>query len=425
MQPATILILAGLAGTIAISLTTLFLLWNVRSGMTRNLAVALIVLLVCAAVLTLFSSAGIPPGFELFILGLSDTLVYWSVAVELHMILSFSKWRRLSFTGLGYLIIYLPVLASTFSLAVVGGLLPSTMHVSHQMIPPFASFGPLDLMVMVTGAFYVFGSMSTLLLMLWTGAGEISAELWAILTIIGLGLSASLGMLAVVPGISLAATYLIVSSLIALVLGRAALKKSLLIVPQREERAVESPIELLRPGATYIFLREKQQARELFVLYLKSGRLGLWVTRRPPREARELYKLDKTPFIWLTSSAVPGENCMDPGEFGPLSTAISNFTREAKDYLILIEGVEYIMSKTGFQTVIKLVQYLNDRVMSTGGMLLLGMNPQAFRESELALLKSEAAGVFEDEDIRPPPRGRAEAEPRSGAAQPGASASGR
>jgi len=93
---------------------------------------------------------------------------------------------------------------------------------------------------------------------------------------------------------------------------------------------------------------------------------------------------------------VPGENCIDPGELGPLSTAIGGFTREARDYLVLIEGLEYMLAKTGFQTVLKLVQYLNDRVMGTGGILLLGLNPQAIGEKELALLKSEAAGVFEE-----------------------------
>jgi hypothetical protein len=187
-----------------------------------------------------------------------------------------------------------------------------------------------------------------------------------------------------------------------------------------ENPVVDAPVWLLRPGGTFLFLREKRQARELFVLYLKSGRPGLWITRRPPREARELYGLDRTPFIWLTSSVVPEENCVDPGEFGRLSTIISGFTREAKDYLILIEGVEYIISKTGFQTLLKLVQYLNDRVMSTGGMLLLGMNPQAISEGELALLKSEAAGVFEDADDRPPARGRAGAARGAGASQSGA-----
>jgi hypothetical protein len=173
-------------------------------------------------------------------------------------------------------------------------------------------------------------------------------------------------------------------------------KRSPRVVAQREERALDSPIDLLRPGATYIFLREKEQARELFALYLKSGRHGLWITRRPPGEARKLYGLEKTPFIWLTSITVTGENCVDPGEFGQLTTAISNFTREARDYLILVEGVEYIVTKTGFQTVLKLVQYLNDRVMSTGGILMIGLNPAAFNVHELAMLKSEAAGVFEE-----------------------------
>jgi hypothetical protein len=232
---------------------------------------------------------------------------------------------------------------------------------------------------------------ATLVLLARAPSGPSRSPAAALMAVI---LSAAALMMAFpeVPGSSV---FLMVGVLLGFVFSNAARKKSLFIAPESETPVLDEPLRLLSPGATYLFLREKEEARELLVLYLKSGRPGLWVTRRPPREAREMYKLDRTPFIWLTSSAVPGENCLDPGDFGPLGTAITSFTRDAKDYLILIEGVEYIMTKTGFNTVLKLVQFLNDRVMSTGGILMLGLNPNAVKGNELALLKSEAAGVFE------------------------------
>jgi hypothetical protein len=412
----------GLGASILVSMVTIYLLSKAPSGMSRNLAAALMMIILSSSALMLAALLTDPSGFSKVAELVSELLLYWSAAVGFHMNVSFSEWKgRVS--GLkGALPVYLPMLALSAVVSWGAAEFPAAVIAATSRANPIPSFGILDTLFLGTGAVYVLGSMTVLAWMLKKGAGPIQTELRAILGILLLQIVVGLLLMLEFPNVPGATVFLMVGVLLGLVLSDAARKGSLLIVPQKENPVLDEPLRLLRPGATYIFLREKQQARELFVLYLKSGRPGLWITRRPPREARELYGLDKTPFIWLTSSIVPGENCLDPGEFGPLSTAISSFTREAKDYLILIEGVEYIVTKTGFPTVLKLVQYLNDRVMSTGGMLLLGMNPQAFNDSELALLKSEAAGVFEDEDIKTPFRGRAEGPRRKGAAQDGTSA---
>jgi hypothetical protein len=387
---------AGLCVAILIFLLTLFLLWRVPASLSRNLAVVLITLLMIASVLTVLVTVGIPGRYELFVIALSDMLTYWSVAVELRMILSFSKWREASFTGVGRFILYLPVAFTSLMLTVAGAQVPSTMRVYHLMGPPFATFGFMDPVIMVAGVVYILSAIIALSLMLRTRVAQIRMELLMLLAILVTGIGASLGALFILPELSTSAVYLVIGFLLGLTLSRMALKKSLLIIPQKEERTVEREVDPLAPGATYIFLQDKEQARELFTLYLKNGKEGLWVTRRPPQEVRDIYGLKKTPFIWLTSAPVTGENCVDPAEFGQLSSAFFGFIRNAKDYIIFIEGIEYIVSKNSFPTVLKLVQYLNDRVMSTGGILMLWMDPHAFEARDIALLKSEAAEVFEE-----------------------------
>jgi hypothetical protein len=387
---------ACLCVTILIFLLTFFLLWRVPASLTRNLAVVLITLLTVASVLTLLVTVGIPGRYELFVIALSVMLTYWSVAVEFRMILSFSKWREASFTGVGRFILYLPVAVTSLMLTVAGARIPSTMRVYHLMGPPFAIFGFMDPVIMVAGVFYILSAIIALSLMLRTRVAQIRMELLMMLAILVTGIGASLGALLILPELSLSAVYLVVGSMLGLTLSRMVLKKSILIIPRKEECTVDRKVDLLDPGATYMFLQDKEKARELFTQYLKIGKEGLWVTRRPPQEVRDLYGLKKTPFIWLTSSSVTGENCMDPADFGQLSSAFSGFISNAKDYIIFIEGIEYIVSKTGFSTVLKFVQYLNDRVMSTGGILMLWMDPHAFEARDLALLKSEAAEVFED-----------------------------
>jgi hypothetical protein len=286
-------------------------------------------------------------------------------------------------------------MVTSILLPVAGAAFPRTMTVFHLIGPPFASFGYMDPVITVAGTIYILCSVIALSFMLRTVAAHIRMELMMMLAILIMGIGASFGAVLFFLELSLP-TYLVVGSLLGLTLSRMVLKKSILIIPQKEDRTVDKQVHMLAPGATYIFLQDKERARELFTMYLKMGNEGLWVTRRPPQEVRDLYGLKKTPFIWLTSSPVTGENCVDPAEFGQLSGAFSGFISNAKDYIIFIEGIEYLVSKTGFPTMLKLVQYLNDRVMSTQGILMLWMNPHAFEARDLALLKSEAAEVFEE-----------------------------
>jgi hypothetical protein len=190
----------------------------------------------------------------------------------------------------------------------------------------------------------------------------------------------------------------VIVSLFGLILANAAIKKSPLIIPRKEdigEKAPEKKVRLLAPGASYLYLgAERETARKTFCGLVLAGKEGLWITRKRPNEARKRYGLVKTPFIWLTGAAVEGEVCISPGDTGKLSTALVGFIGAAKEFVILFEGIEYLHSNTGFQNTLRLCHFLNDKAMGHNGIIMLSVDPAAFSPTEMAMLASEAAEVF-------------------------------
>jgi archaellum biogenesis ATPase FlaH len=87
--------------------------------------------------------------------------------------------------------------------------------------------------------------------------------------------------------------------------------------------------------------------------------------------------------------------CIDPHNLARIVASIMGFIGAAKDYVILLAGLEYLSSNSNFKDTLSFVQFLNDKMMGSNGILLISVDPVAFQKSDVAMLRSEAAGVFE------------------------------
>jgi hypothetical protein len=394
MDPAGTVVGFALCSTIFISLATLFLLWRVPSSPTRNLAIVLMVVIIPASALMLLGLWEGPGGGLLYTASVSNLLIYWSLPLIFQLTLMFTRPKGFDFKAAGKLAIYLPMFVLTVLLGLMTVANHSEITVVMSSAPPFVVLGALNLMFIGFGVLYLILVIFLISWKLWSGAGPIKKSLQMMLGIFLSATFAGLLLMLLNTDISISALFTVVGSLLGLVLSNAAITRSILIVPQKEEPTVEAPIETLARGATYLYLGDKEPPRELFARLAKSGREGLWITRKHPREARERYGLVKTPFIWLTGNKVEGEVCLDPREFGALSAVMVNFIGKAKDFVILFEGLEYISTTASFESTMRLVQFLNDKVMSANGILMVLLSPEVFKPNELALLSSEAAQVF-------------------------------
>ena len=153
-----------------------------------------------------------------------------------------------------------------------------------------------------------------------------------------------------------------------------------------------APAEL-RPSSTYLVKEEQpQESYRLFVATLAAGKRGLCVTRVYPQKIRERYGLPDLPVLWLSN--VGKEDAVRPKDLEKLSLAIEQFLSREKG-VVLLDGVEYLITNNNFITVLRLVQSVRDQVAINGAMLLFSVNPSALDAHQMTLLEREVDGVID------------------------------
>ncbi len=133
------------------------------------------------------------------------------------------------------------------------------------------------------------------------------------------------------------------------------------------------------------------KSNDVFKDLVSHGYKGLCVTRTHPDKIRKLYNLKKTPMIWLTQNTFPGKPWILPNELSKLFMLISEFLKETDEdkSVIIMDGIEYLITNNSFRSMLRLIQSLNDHIMIRTGLCLLSINPQALSSSEFALIGRE------------------------------------
>ncbi len=146
----------------------------------------------------------------------------------------------------------------------------------------------------------------------------------------------------------------------------------------------------LAAGKCYA-LREPRPRRAFEVLadQTQQGLPALVVTRLKPSIIREQFGLKRTPILWLTGNDHKEEKCLAPTEIAKLHLVLTDFLEKTKDAVVLLDGLEYLISNNSFATILKLVQHVTDRVMLHDGRLIVSLAPESITEKELALFERD------------------------------------
>jgi len=124
---------------------------------------------------------------------------------------------------------------------------------------------------------------------------------------------------------------------------------------------------------------------------------GLVVTREFPDTIRAANKIEVTPIIWLTEA--PGDMRVAPTSLAVLTDTIVRFMESNPNSIVLIEGVEYIVTFNDFKKILKSLDSLNETAWVTKSRLMISIDPRAFDEKELALLERDRKVVKKAEGI--------------------------
>ena len=180
------------------------------------------------------------------------------------------------------------------------------------------------------------------------------------------------------------------------------LESTLKIKPVRELAAPgtedASAVEYhLEPRRCYL-VKESDPTTAMTIfsrMVLHKGLHGLLITRTLPIRIREKYNLQKTPIVWLTTNRQPGETCVSPTAIAELSGVLVSFLDQTKDGIILIEGLEYLISQNNFRSILNLLQLMNDKIMISDSRLLITLDPATIDEKEVHLVQKEASEFIE------------------------------
>ena len=112
---------------------------------------------------------------------------------------------------------------------------------------------------------------------------------------------------------------------------------------------------------------------------------GLVVTRRYPIELRSSLYLQTTPMIWL--STVAGKDNLDPAKLSLLTDMMVNFMERSHNGIILVDGVEYLVTSNDFQRVLRAIERWTETAMACSTRLIISVDPRAFDEKEMAMLE--------------------------------------
>ena len=178
------------------------------------------------------------------------------------------------------------------------------------------------------------------------------------------------------------------------------LREILDIQPAKEKVSdKESAHEL---EASYIHLvlsSDTDKAFRVFEDLVKHGHPGLCVTRTQPEIIRKRYSLERTPMIWLTGNRMEDIHCISPSNIVDLSSALIKFLERIQDGVVILEGIEYLVSQNNFRSILNLIQLLNDKIMLCSSRILLPLDPGVFDPKELHLLKKELRTYDTDKNI--------------------------
>ncbi len=141
----------------------------------------------------------------------------------------------------------------------------------------------------------------------------------------------------------------------------------------------------------FIYLVKEKRPYVAFQMFNEAtskGAKGMLVVREHPDRMMQLYKFDARKILWLTRRV--GKDHADPTELSLLSHKISRFVDESGRSVVLLEGLEYMITQNDFETVLRFVDHLHDFVLAHDCAVIVVVDPRVLSTRELALLERSA-----------------------------------
>ncbi len=147
-------------------------------------------------------------------------------------------------------------------------------------------------------------------------------------------------------------------------------------------------IEKLKWGGTHLIKSETTDEHyRLIEQALARGHPAICFTRDFPKKLRDQFNFGEAKVYWLSN--IGKKETIRPKNLEKLSLSIEQFLAKDEHGVILLSGIEYLITNNNFITVLRLIQSMRDQVAVANSILILPVNPSVLEKSQLKLLERE------------------------------------
>jgi chromosomal replication initiator protein DnaA len=159
-----------------------------------------------------------------------------------------------------------------------------------------------------------------------------------------------------------------------------------------EETHEASPQVDIKPGHSYLVEEDRPSASIL--LYMKKideGYKGLHISRLNPKQVKQEFGT-RGEIFWLTDKDSKTEKTIAPS-LEVIIHAVEEYMVPGGKGILLIDGLQYLVSNTSFEGVLRFIRRLIDDFSESGSIMMMSVSPGTLKAQELSILERELEAV--------------------------------
>lgn len=142
------------------------------------------------------------------------------------------------------------------------------------------------------------------------------------------------------------------------------------------------------PGHCYLVEEERPMySNVLLARKMDEGFRGLVITRMNPKRLRDEFKVEPE-ILWLTDKESSQEKTVAP-TLEMIIHVIQEFMSDSEPGIIVLDGIQYLISNTSFEAFMRFLRSLTDEVSESDDILAISLSPETLKPQELSILERE------------------------------------
>ncbi len=175
------------------------------------------------------------------------------------------------------------------------------------------------------------------------------------------------------------------------------LKQFMQFAPAAEKTAPEKEKYALTEGTSYLIKEtHSKKAFDIFLDKVTHHCQGFCLSRTNPELIKKQYHLEKTPILWLSDTK--DTDTFSSSDLLIIGKVIVDFLTKGQKSIVLLDRLDYLIARHGFDEVLKFIIKVNDKVMVTNAIFLIPVDPALIKPADLSFLEKEMQQFTEGEE---------------------------